>query len=97
MPEPDSTWSVLGIVAVFVLVAANAFFVAAEFALVAVRRSRVVELANTGHRTARILLRSVDHLDANLAATQLGITLSSLALGWIGEAPMASPSLLRSR
>jgi len=89
MPEPDSTWSVLGIVAVFVLVAANAFFVAAEFALVAVRRSRVVELANTGHRTARILLRSVDHLDANLAATQLGITLSSLALGWIGEPALA--------
>ena len=75
---------------VLVLVAANGFFVAAEFSLVAVRRSRVAELVAA--RTARMHRRCngpTDHLDANLAATQLGITISSLALGWIGEPALA--------
>jgi putative hemolysin len=80
---------VLGIIAVFVLVAANGFFVAAEFALVAVRRSRVAELANAGQRNARALQQALDRLDAHLAATQLGITIASLALGWIGEPALA--------
>ncbi|WP_284358220.1 hemolysin family protein [Dyella nitratireducens] len=75
--------------AVFLLVAANGFFVAAEFALVAVRRSRVAELVSQGRRNAYVLLRTVDRLDASLAATQLGITLSSLALGWVGEPALA--------
>ncbi|TAM11858.1 MAG: HlyC/CorC family transporter [Nevskiaceae bacterium] len=75
----------VGVFAVFLLVAANGFFVAAEFSLVAVRRSRVVELIASGRRNAKALLGCVEHLDATLAATQLGITLSSLALGWIGE------------
>jgi CBS domain containing-hemolysin-like protein len=74
-----------GLLAVFVLVAANGFFVAAEFSLVAVRRSRVMELAASGRMNAAALARALDHLDSNLAATQLGITISSLALGWIGE------------
>lgn len=74
-----------GLLAVLVLVAANGFFVAAEFSLVAVRRSRVVELAASGRMNAQALIRALDHLDSNLAATQLGITISSLALGWIGE------------
>nr|WP_280113484.1 hemolysin family protein [Methylobacterium nodulans] len=71
------------------MVLANGFFVAAEFALVAVRRSRVAELVNEGRTNARALLRAIDHLDAYLAATQLGITISSLALGWIGEPALA--------
>lgn len=79
----------IGILAVLVLVAANGFFVAAEFSLVAVRRSRVTELVNAGRHNASALMRAVDHLDANLAATQLGITISSLALGWIGEPALA--------
>ncbi|MBN8735936.1 MAG: HlyC/CorC family transporter [Xanthomonadales bacterium] len=79
----------LGIVAVLVLVAANGFFVASEFSLVAVRRSRVAELVAQGRMNARPLQRSVEHLDIHLAATQLGITLSSLALGWIGEPALA--------
>jgi CBS domain containing-hemolysin-like protein len=79
----------LGILAVLVLVAANGFFVAAEFSLVAVRRSRVAELVSAGRVNARALQRAVDNLDANLAATQLGITISSLALGWIGEPALA--------
>jgi CBS domain containing-hemolysin-like protein len=82
-----SEWT--GIVAVLVLVAANGFFVAAEFSLVAVRRSRVTELVAQGRRHAHALLRTVDRLDASLAATQLGITLSSLALGWVGEPALA--------
>ena len=81
--------SMLGIVAVLVLVAANGFFVAAEFSLVAVRRSRVEELVASGRSNARALQRAVSNLDANLAATQLGITISSLALGWIGEPALA--------
>ena len=79
----------LGIGAVLVLVVANGFFVAAEFSLVAVRRSRVTELVGEGRRNARTLQRAVDRLDASLAATQLGITISSLALGWIGEPALA--------
>jgi len=78
-----------GLLAILLLVAANGFFVAAEFSLVAVRRSRVIELAASGRINAQTLVRALDHLDANLAATQLGITISSLALGWIGEPAIA--------
>ena len=82
----DSALSeVLSIAAVLLLVFANGFFVAAEFSLVAVRRSRVTELVGEGRRNARALQHTVDRLDASLAATQLGITISSLALGWIGS------------
>ncbi|MGQ0581208.1 MAG: CNNM domain-containing protein, partial [Reyranella sp.] len=78
-----------GLLAVFLLVAANGFFVAAEFSLVAVRRSRVLELVAAGKMNAKALERALEHLDSNLAATQLGITISSLALGWIGEPAIA--------
>jgi len=77
------------IIAVFLLVFANGFFVAAEFSLVAVRRSRVTELIAQRKTNATALQRALDNLDANLAATQLGITISSLALGWIGEPALA--------
>jgi putative hemolysin len=80
---------IFGIVAVLLLVAANGFFVAAEFSLVAVRGSRVAEMAADGRRNAGALQHAIDKLDANLAATQLGITISSLALGWIGEPALA--------
>jgi putative hemolysin len=75
--------------AVLALVLANGFFVAAEFALVAVRRSRVAELVAERRTNANALLRATDGLDAYLAATQLGITISSLALGWVGEPAIA--------
>jgi CBS domain containing-hemolysin-like protein len=78
------------LIAVLVLVLANAFFVAAEFALVGARRSRIDAQAAKGDRTARVLQQTLDHLDRYLSATQLGITLSSLALGWIGESALAS-------
>lgn len=78
-----------GLLAVLLLVAANGYFVAAEFSLVAVRRSRVTELVAAGRMNAKALERALENLDSNLAATQLGITISSLALGWIGEPAIA--------
>ena len=90
MPTGDgSLANILGIIAVLALVAANGFFVAAEFSLVAVRRSRVTQLVEAGKRNARALQRALDRLDAYLAACQLGITISSLALGWVGEPALA--------
>ncbi|HYJ85770.1 MAG TPA: hemolysin family protein [Pyrinomonadaceae bacterium] len=77
--------TVLYIVVVFLLVFANGFFVASEFALVGVRRSRIQTLADSGSISARRLLTLVDNLNAYISATQLGITMASLALGWIGE------------
>lgn len=69
----------------FLLVLANGFFVAAEFAIVKVRSTQLTELAEQGSIRAKMARRITRHLDAYLSATQLGITLSSLALGWIGE------------
>ena len=87
---PDDIWSTaLGLFAVLALVLANGFFVAAEFSLVAVRRSRVAELVNERRLNATALQRATNSLDAHLAATQLGITISSLALGWVGEPALA--------
>ena len=77
------------LLSVFLLVAANGFFVASEFALVAVRRSRIATLADSGDRRARRLLPVVDDLNAYISATQLGITLASLGLGWLGEPAIA--------
>lgn len=77
------------IIIVFLLVLANGFFVAAEFALVSVRRTRLEVLAASGKRGAKSALRAIDHLDAIISATQFGITLASLALGWIGEDTLA--------
>lgn len=81
--------SVVYIGIVILLVAANGFFVASEFSLVAVRRSRIVALAETGNRQAIRLLGVLDHINAYISATQLGITMASLALGWIGEPAIA--------
>jgi len=71
--------------AVFLLVLTNAFFVAAEFSLVSVRHTRIAELISQGNRTARWVKKATDDPDRFIAATQLGITLASLGLGWIGE------------
>ena len=77
----------LGIV--LLLVGLNAFFVASEFALVAVRRSRIDEMAAGGDRAARSVQGALQHLDRYIAGTQLGITIASLALGWVGEPALA--------
>jgi CBS domain containing-hemolysin-like protein len=78
-----------GLVSVVLLVLANAFFVAAEFALVGGRKTRLDELARGGDRKAALARRAVEHLDRYISATQLGITLASLGLGWIGEPALA--------
>ncbi len=87
----SSLWlSILtGLLGVLFFVLLNAFFVAAEFGLVSVRRTRVEELATQGHPTALIVRRALDDPDRFIAATQLGITIASLALGWIGEPALA--------
>lgn len=74
---------------VLLLVAANGFFVASEFALVGVRKTRIETMAKTGNRRAKRLQRVLHALDSYISATQLGITLASLALGWVGEAAFA--------
>jgi CBS domain containing-hemolysin-like protein len=77
--------TILYLAVVLLLVFANGFFVASEFALVGVRRSRIETLAAQGSNSARRLLNLLDNLNAYISATQLGITMASLALGWIGE------------
>jgi CBS domain containing-hemolysin-like protein len=77
------------LVLVMVLVLLNGFFVAAEFALVKVRQSRLQELVNEGNKKAKYALAVTRKLDVYLSATQFGITLASLGLGWVGEQTMA--------
>ncbi|MBM4004741.1 MAG: DUF21 domain-containing protein [Planctomycetes bacterium] len=72
------------------LVVINGFFVLAEFAIVKVRASRIEELSRQGHPQAALAKHILLHLDAYLSATQLGITMASLGLGWVGEPAFAS-------
>jgi CBS domain containing-hemolysin-like protein len=74
---------------VFALVATNGFFVATEFALVSVRRSRIESLVDEGVARARPVLSALHDLDGFIAATQLGITIASIGLGWVGEPAIA--------
>jgi CBS domain containing-hemolysin-like protein len=85
----SATAITIKLLAVLLLVAANGFFVAAEFALVGVRTSRIETLANQGSRTAKRLMELLSNLNQYLSACQLGITLASLGLGWIGEPAIA--------
>ena len=79
------TLDLLGLVAVVFLVLLNGFFVAAEFSLVSVRQTRITELVEKGKPTAEDVQKALENPDRVIAATQLGITLASLGLGWIGE------------
>ncbi len=87
---PDPLLSFLGLTLVVGLVLSNGFFVASEFALVAVRKSRIEAQAAEGNKAAERVLGMLNNLNAYISATQLGITLSSLGLGWIGEPFVAS-------
>lgn len=80
----------LSAVGILLLLAANAFFVAAEFALVKVRGSRIADMAEGGSARAKLTLRILRDLEAYLAACQLGITMASLGLGWLGEPAVAA-------
>ncbi len=82
--------SLLLIITSFILVALNGFFVAAEFSLVKLRQTRVLTLAKSNGYAGRVLAKVHGKLDAYLSACQLGITLASLGLGWIGEPAFAS-------
>lgn len=77
-------------IAIVLLLAANAFFVAAEFALVKARSFRIESAANAGSASAKLALRIQGNLEAYLAACQLGITMASLGLGWVGEPAVAA-------
>src|SRR5439155_27192246 len=79
----------LRVAGVFVLILINGYFVAAEYALVTVRWTRVEELVQQNRFGAHALARALDHLDGAIAASQLGVTFASLGLGWIGEPALA--------
>jgi len=85
----DGLSILLNIFVVFLLVLLNAFFVAAEFALVKVRGTRITQLVNNGNKRAKLAQHVTSRLDAYLSACQLGITLASLGLGWVGEPAIA--------
>ena len=89
MEPPAAESSGLKLVALLALVLANAFFVAAEFGLVGARKTRLDEMAQGGDRRAALARRLLRSLDRYISATQLGITLCSLAIGWIGEPALA--------
>src|SRR5438046_3386340 len=83
----DVIWRLAGLLA---LVFANGFFVAAEFSIVTVRKTRIDQLIAEGHRGARAVRRAVTAPDRYIAATQLGITMASLGLGWLAEPSLAA-------
>jgi CBS domain containing-hemolysin-like protein len=85
----NSFWIGLELAAVVILVLVNGFFVAAEFSIVAVRRTKLQEMVEAGVTGARAAQQVTDRLNDALAAAQLGITLASLALGWVGEPALA--------
>jgi len=87
LPEAGVGIRLLG---VLILVLMNAFFVAAEFALVGSRRSKIDQLAEEGASGAKAVQEALKNLDRYISGTQLGITLASLALGWIGEPALAT-------
>src|ERR1041385_8228194 len=91
VPHSPTLLSVLAkLLAVLFFVGANAFFVGAEFALVSVRRTRLETRAAAGSRRARAAVRLINDPSFFISSTQLGVTLASLALGWIGEPTLAS-------
>lgn len=85
LPVNDTLLVVLKLGAVFLLVLTNGYFVAAEFALVSVRRTRIDELVEHGNAPARVVQRATADLTRYIAATQLGVTMASLGLGSLGE------------
>jgi putative hemolysin len=83
-------WDVLSLLSVPVLIFINGLFVATEFSLVSVRKTRIEELVRRGVKGARSVEAALAHLDRSIASTQLGITLASIALGWTGEPALAA-------
>src|SRR6187401_3119705 len=90
MSANEMPMTILQLAAVPLLVLLNGFFVAAEFALVKIRDTQLETLVGQGHRRAKVARQIVRNLDAALSATQLGITLASLGLGWVGKPVFAA-------
>src|SRR5207342_185041 len=84
-PEPIALIQLVALIGALLLVALNGFFVAAEFGLVKLRQTRVQTLAQRHGVRGKLLAKVHGRLDAYLSACQLGITLASLGLGWVGE------------
>src|ERR1700712_3316569 len=82
-------WTLFRAIMVAIFILANSFFVAAEFALVSVRETRIQQLLEQGRPGARTALQLKNAIDEFLPAVQFGVTLASLALGWIGEPAVA--------
>ncbi len=76
----------INIFVILFLLFVNAFFVAAEFSLVKIRRTRLEQLSNEGSKVAKLAISMLDNVNEMLAAAQLGVTVASIALGWVGEA-----------
>lgn len=87
--DPHWYWDLLELLSVPALVALNGFFVAAEFALVSSRRTKIEEMIRKGVKGAKAVDAATEKLDRTIAATQLGITLASIVLGWVAEPPLA--------
>ena len=79
---------IFNLLVVAFLLFSNGFFVASEFAFVSIRKTRVSQLSNEGNLYAKIALGGIEHLDKTIAAVQLGITISSIGLGWVGESTL---------
>jgi len=90
MLEGTFWYSSLKILAALVLILLNGFFVAAEFAFVRVRPTRIIQLVEEGNRKAVAVQECISHINEYLSVSQLGITLASLGLGWLGEPAIAS-------
>lgn len=82
-------WTTMGLLSIPLLIAVNAFFVAAEFALVLVRKTRVEEMLQQERSGAKTVEEAVKHIDRTIAAVQVGITAAGIALGWVGEPALA--------
>lgn len=81
---------IINFLILFLMIAVTSFFVASEFALVKIRRSRLEQLEKEGNKNAELALHVTHHLDNYLSATQLGITLAGLIIGWVGEGSVAA-------
>src|SRR5260370_9303875 len=92
--ESSAGWFLLKLLVVLLLLLANAFFVGSEYALVSVRRSRISALASRGNHAAAAALRLVEDPKVFISAVQFGVTLASLALGWIGQATLPNAVFL---
>lgn len=81
---------VINFIILFLMIAITSFFVASEFALVKIRRSRLEQLEKENVKNAKLALHVTHHLDNYLSASQLGITLTGLIIGWVGEGSVAA-------